>query len=410
MLIYQRTHAHATGHLARSNADLTRARSADERASQAKSEFLANMSHELRTPMTAILGYAELLGEEGAAHPELRQDVEAIQHHARQLLHLITDMLDVSRMQSGRVDLERVAFGPEQLGRQAAALLHERAEAKALDLSVRVRAPLPERVQGDPVRVQQVLVHLISNAIKFTNTGSVEVRVSARDDEIRYEVVDTGVGLTEAEQRALRRPLGEAVEGESSVALGLGLLVSRLLCELMGGELQISSTRGAGSSFAFQIPAPRAEVPSAPAQARPAETQVPAALGHRVLLAEDSPDSQALLGHLLRKGGAVVTIAGNGQEAIEQVEAALQRDEPFALVLMDLQMPVLDGHAAVRELRRRGHTLPIVALTAHALDAERLRCLEGGFDAFATKPIDRRTLLTLVQEWSAPAKQETPSA
>jgi signal transduction histidine kinase/ActR/RegA family two-component response regulator len=405
--LFRRAHIAAVEHSARANEDLVAARKEAEEASRRKSDFLANMSHELRTPMTAILGYADLLAEEWSAQPELRRSASVIQRSTRELVAVVDELIDLNRLHDGHVDLERVAFGPEELARNAAELLRERAAAKALDLSVRVRPPVPARVQGDPTRVRQILVNLIGNAIKFTSTGSVDVRVKAGSGWIRYEVEDTGPGLSEEQTQVLLRHFSD--EGDASDSLdekpGIGLTVTRLLCRLMGGELGFTSRPGVGSCFYVQIPAALAPAPEtrAPSSA-PASAAPPVRLRSRVLLVEDSPDVQTLISHLLRKAGANVTVAANGQEGLDQVDASNVRDEPFGLVLMDLQMPVLDGYATVRELRRRGSTLPIVALTAHALEEERLHCLEAGFDAFATKPIDRRTLLALVQEWSADEK------
>jgi len=411
MLLYERTHAAAIQQLAHSNEELAGARQTAERASQGKSDFLANMSHELRTPMTAILGYAELLVEGWSdEQPDLRRTARLIQRNTLQLLSLVDDLMDLNRLHEGRIDLERVAFGPEELARSAADLLRDRAVTKALELSVRVEPGVPERVQGDPTRVRQVLVNLIGNAIKFTNTGSVEIRVRAADGCIRYEIEDTGRGLSAEQQQSLLRPPSDEAGTSAAPApgSGLGLMVSRLLCELMGGELGVWSTSGAGSCFYIQIPAAPAPALRSPTP-ESATSAAPVRLRSHVLLVEDSPDTRTLIAHLLRKAGALVIVAGDGQEGLDQIDAATVRGEPFALVLMDLQMPVLDGYGAVRELRRRGSTLPVVALTAHALEEERLRCLEAGFDAFATKPIDRRTLLGLVQEWSAEEKTGAPS-
>jgi signal transduction histidine kinase len=409
MALYERTHCTAIALAASSNEELRSARQEAERASQNKSDFLANMSHELRTPMTAILGHAELLAEQwGSSLPHLRRTVWIVQRSARQLLALVNDLMDLNRLHEGRIDLERVAFGPEELCRKAVDLLRDRATTKALELGVRVLPPVPERVQGDPTRVRQVLVNLIGNAIKFTHTGSVEVRLSAGEGWIRYEIADTGPGLGEEQHQALLRPLRDETGATAALAQGsgLGLTVSRLLCELMGGELGARSAPGTGTCVHVQIPAAPAPAPrSAPAE-NPAANAAPIRLRSRVLLVEDSPDNQTLISHLLRKAGATVAVAGNGQEGLDQIQASEEMDEPFGLVLMDLQMPVLDGYGAMRELRRRGSTLPVVALTAHALEEERLRCLEAGFDAFATKPIDRRALLALVKEWSAEEKAE----
>jgi CheY-like chemotaxis protein len=289
-------------------------------------------------------------------------------------------------------------------------LLRVRAEARDLELRLRIDAPIPERVRGDPTRLRQVLINLVGNALKFTDQGHVELRVSSQSapgsPRLRFEVRDTGVGITPAELERLFEPFqqGAAPRGRKESGTGLGLAISQLLCELMGGRIEVESRPGEGSRFFFEIPAPivASEASASPADVEPAEAEP--RLACRVLLAEDGVDNRRLITRILTRSGVEVRIAENGQCALEIVEAAEAAGAPFDLVLMDMQMPVLDGYGAVRELRRRGYTIPVIALTAHALAEERARCLEAGCDDFATKPIDRSRLLALVQNWASDIK------
>jgi CheY-like chemotaxis protein len=412
-LLYQRGKDSALGTLANANRELESARDEADRANRTKSEFLANISHEIRTPMTAILGYSELLDEEwraSAAPEELQRGIATVHRNGVHLLGIINDLLDLSRIEAGKLELERIGFSPLEVCTEAVELLRVRAEVRYLELRLHVEPPIPERVRGDPTRLRQVLINLVGNALKFTDAGHVELRVSSRGGPdapcLRFEVQDTGVGMTPAELERLFQPFeqGAAPRGRKESGTGLGLAISQLLCELMGGRIEVESRLGEGSRFHFEIPAPivAPEGDSEPVEAEP--TSAEARVACRVLLAEDGADNRRLIKHMLTRSGVEVHIAENGQCAVEIVEAAHTAGAPFDLVLMDMQMPVLDGYGAVRELRRRGYTLPIIALTAHALAEERTRCLEAGCDDFATKPIERSRLLALVQNWTSEIK------
>ena len=392
-----------------------------EAADRAKSEFLANMSHEIRTPMTAILGYADLLAEEGdAAQPTLdrAEVIETIRRNGRHLLALINDILDLSKIEAGRLDVESVRFSPIQVVEEVYSLLNVTAQTKGLCLRVEPCWPLPESMQGDPVRLRQILMNLVGNAIKFTKEGGVTLRWalerSVDEPRLRFEIIDTGIGITREQMGRLFEPFSQA---DSSTTrrfggTGLGLAISRRLARMMGGDVTVASEPGKGSTFTVTIPTgplkdiallteaavpPAAEsTETASAQAAgPSEDPRPLA-GQRVLLAEDGPDNQRLIAYVLRRAGADVEIAENGRIAVDKVVQALAPGgRGFDLILMDMQMPEMDGYQATRLLRKHGCRLPIIALTAHAMEGDCKKCLDAGCDGYATKPIDIQRLLTI---------------
>jgi PAS domain S-box-containing protein len=391
-----------------------------ESATRAKSAFLANMSHEIRTPMTAILGYADLLlNEEGLekAPQDRRQNLETIKRNGEHLLGLINDILDLSKVEAGKMEIEPTRCSPFELLAEVVSLMRVRAEAKQLNLELELAGPLPETVLADPLRLRQVLVNLVGNAIKFTDQG--EVRITARligDGDLprlRFDVTDTGIGMNEEQAGKLFQPFTQ-VDNSSARKFGgtgLGLCISKRLAEALGGDIQVCSSPGKGSTFSVTIdPGPlngirwiqnAQEALLVRPPSTTAATQDKIELHGRVLLAEDGPDNQRLISFLLKKAGADVTLAENGQLAYDEALAAREAGQPFDVILMDMQMPVMDGYTATRELRSHGYTGPIVALTAHAMAEDRQKCLDAGCDDFATKPIDRQKLLTTVAHWMA---------
>jgi signal transduction histidine kinase/CheY-like chemotaxis protein len=391
---------------------LTAARAAD----RAKGEFLANMSHEIRTPMTAILGYAELLerGElEGAAAAEA---LHTVRRNGEHLLTIINDILDLSKIEAGKLLLELQPCSPADLLQEVAQLMRPRAEAKGLRL-VAPNTALPP-ILTDVTRLRQILINLVGNAIKFTERGAVSLTAHSVESEglvpqLVLAVADTGIGIAAEHLPGLFEPFRQA---DSSMTrrfggTGLGLAISRRLAESLGGTLAVSSSPGIGTTFTLTIAAPQvvpAEDPSGPPDALdildlaeapdpPADRPSSAPLrGARLLLAEDSPDNQRLLGYLLRKAGAEVTLAEHGGRACELALSAAHSGRPFDVVLMDMQMPVLDGYRAARELRRNGYRLPIVALTAHSLKSDRQKCLDAGCDDYVTKPVRSSQLIAVI--------------
>ncbi len=402
---------------------------AAQAATHAKSAFLANMSHEIRTPMTAILGFAEVLRSEGdlsKAPPARIEAIDTVLRNGEHLLRLINDVLDLSKIEAGRFGVERTACRPLDIVADVHDLVEIRARAKNLPFRVEYAGPLPETIESDATRLRQVLVNLIGNAVKFTDAGSVTLRVSllgeAEPTMLEFAVADTGIGIPEAKLETIFQPFRQAEEhGGRHGGTGLGLTISRELARLLNGDITVESEPGRGSTFRLRVPTgpldgvPTIADPAAAAAARreqPPIATVDAAslhLGGRVLLAEDGPDNQRLISLILRKAGAEVAVADNGQQAVEQVEAAAQAGAPFDLVLMDMQMPVLDGYAATRRLRRQGCTLPIVALTAHAMKEDRLKCLDAGCDDYASKPIQRSQLLQLVAHYMPAAHPPAPA-
>ena len=380
-----------------------------EAASRAKSEFLANMSHEIRTPMTAILGYADVLARQ-VADPDDLQCVETIRRNGDHLIGLINDILDLSKIEAGRVEVERHRFEPDRLVAEVCSLMDVRAREKGLRLEVEAPGPLPETVESDPTRLRQVLVNLVGNAIKFTESGEVRVVVRLEEDDpaaprLRFEVADTGIGIAPEQADRLFRPF---TQGDSSMTRlyggsGLGLVICRRLVELLGGEISVESAPGRGSRFAFTVAAgPLEGVPRvAPrtgidAAAPPEEEGPPRRLSCLVLVADDRPDIRSLARMYLEDAGARVKTAEDGEAAIAALRRAEGAGTPFDVVVMDMQMPRLDGYSAVSRLRAEGYARPVLALTASAMRGDRERCLASGCTEYLPKPIDRRLLVDLV--------------
>jgi len=364
-----------------------------ERASQAKSEFLAHMSHEIRTPMTAILGFAEML-EDDKLSPSQTDHVATIRRNGEHLIAVIDDILDLSRVEAGRLELEIGPTRPDAIVREVAALVEPRAAERGLALHVDVAASARGSIRSDATRLRQVLINLAMNAVKFTESGSVRLSVRAdTDHSLRFEVQDTGPGIPAEKLGEIFQPFTQldASMSRRYGGTGLGLAISSRFARALGGELTVESEVGAGSRFALRIRAePIAEEPERPSAARAALAQRP--LRGRVLIAEDGADNRRLLAHLVERWGLEVEIAENGAQALERVASAAERHEPIQLVLMDMQMPQMDGYEATRTLRARGFQAPIIALTAHAMEGSREACLAAGCDDFLTKPVDRAQL------------------
>ncbi len=408
--------------------ELQRAKEAAELGSRAKSEFLANMSHEIRTPMTAILGFADVLLERGNlrdAPPERIEALMGIRRNGEYLLGLINDILDLSKIEAGKMTVERISCAPVELAGELVALMSVRAESRNLRLLARCEGPIPETIRTDPTRLRQILVNLLSNAIKFTEQGSVSLilRMDDRAGEPRlaFDVVDTGIGMSPEQAERLFRPFTQADASTTRRfgGTGLGLAISRRLAELLGGDIVLVETRpGAGSRFRLTVRTGSLEgvpmrtdpqIPTAPAAPAPPPEAAEgrgALEGCTVLLAEDGPDNQRIIRHFLERAGARVIVVENGRVAVDTV-ADLRGS--VDVVLMDMQMPEMDGYEATATLRRRGHRGPIIALTAHAMSTDRQRCIEAGCDEYLTKPVDRKRLVaTIRQFWSAGAPQDPP--
>jgi signal transduction histidine kinase/CheY-like chemotaxis protein len=398
---------------------LVAARDAATSASRAKSLFVANVSHEIRTPMTAILGYTDVLAEPDLPEAERREAIETLRRNGHHLLALINDMLDLSKIEAGGLEVRRSEASPISVSQHVVALLRERARVKGLLLELELAPDLPDKIWSDALRVQQILVNLVGNAIKFTEQGGVRLLVSHRSasggaDEVWFDVIDSGIGIAPADRERVFAPFSQADASESRRygGTGLGLAISLGLAQQLGGKLELESEVGRGSIFRLRLPVgvPDGAV-RAGAELHGSELVVrqgtPAlartALHGRVLVAEDGVDNQRLIERLLSRVGLELTFASDGRSAIDLVLGAEREGRPFAAVLMDMQMPEIDGYAATQALRDAGFTRPIIALSAHAMIEDRERCLAAGCNAFAAKPIDRRALLDLLAEHLAKA-------
>jgi len=396
---------------------LHEARQAAEAASLAKSEFLANMSHEVRTPMTAILGFTEAL-DEGMIddREQVRQAFTTIQSNARHLMTVIDDILDTSKIEAGQMKVELAPVRPLTIVRQVVDLLRKQARGKGLTLDARCDSAVPEKVQTDPTRLRQVLMNLLGNAIKFTEMGSVTVRVSCctRREELRIDVIDTGIGMSSQQLAEVTR-FAAFTQAQTSMTRryggsGLGLRIANSLAQMLGGDIVAGSAPGRGSTFVVRIGTgdlagvEMIDARVATERLRGVELQHAAAQGlpvrapdaltqRRVLLVEDGPDNQRLINLYLKKAGASVTIAEHGQAALDQVQQAGEAGTPFDLILMDMQMPVMDGYQATRRLREQGVATPIIALTAHAMKGDQEKCFAAGCNDYLTKPVQRELLI-----------------
>lgn len=383
-----------------------------KQASQAKSEFLANMSHEIRTPMTAIIGNAELLYELGdleRAPAERLDAIQAIKRNSSHLLDVINDILDLSKIEAGKLSHQLDRHDPQQIVQEVLDLLSVRAEAKQLVLSSRVEGLVPETILTDDTRLRQILLNVVGNAIRFTKSGSVKVvmrfRETTQRNQLEMEVIDTGIGIDQETQNRLFEPFTQADTSTTRQfgGTGLGLAISRRLARTLGGDLTLESEPGIGSRFLISIdPGPLSEIPmcagSAPergSNSAPAHqpAKIDDALSGHVLVVEDGIDNQRLMRYLLNKAGVQTTLAENGSEALT---AVMEHPDRFDAILMDMQMPVLDGYAATGKLREMGFTHPIIAMTAHAMLGDREKCVQAGCDDYLAKPINRAELVRIL--------------
>jgi len=371
--------------------ELEVARREADAANHAKSAFLANMSHEIRTPLTAIIGYAELLAS-GVVPAQQRQSaINTIAGAGRHLLELVSAVLDMSKVESGQLLAESIALDLPKLIADVAGIVTPQMQAKGIDFALECIAPMPGMIESDPLRLRQILLNLLGNAIKFTDQGVVglRVRVNENGDRLVFEVSDSGIGISAEQAQALFQPFAQA---DASVSrrfggTGLGLYLSRQFAERLGGTLELDPEYHAGALFRVTIPLRRvAEHGDLPV---PATGIAPGPLRGNVLLADDTAELRDLVALYISSIAPDVRVVSveNGARAVER---ALIDD--FDLIVMDLQMPEMDGFSAAQLLRASGYRGPMIALTANALSEDRDRCLAAGFDAFITKPIDARVL------------------
>jgi len=369
--------------------------------SEAKSRFLANMSHEIRTPLTSILGFAETLLHDGLPKAEKAKAVGTILRNGQHLLGVVNDLLDLSKIEAGKIEIESRECTCSDLIQDVAAFLKLKCEEKGLGFDVDVSYPLPSRFISDPLRLKQILFNLVSNAVKFTHQGKVSVAVSydKKSSDLTFEVRDSGIGISAEKLTRLFRPFSQAEVATARVygGTGLGLSISRELAHLLRGSLEVSSEEGKGSSFVLTLSRIAISDLIWGEQKRELEVTGEGAstnLTGSVLLIEDSSDIRALLSHSLRKRGLTVVEAENGSVGLARAQ---ERD--FTLILSDMQMPVLDGYQTVKILREEGFTGPIVALTGNVMGPDLERVFEVGCDDYLAKPFTRQSLFDILERY-----------
>jgi len=378
-------------------AELVGARNEAERLARVKSEFLANMSHEIRTPLNAVLGFAQIGQRESKGRNKSQERFHRILDAGQLLLGVINDILDFSKIEAGKLSVESRPFQLAPVIANVASFVAEAAKQKGLAYAVDAAADLPEWVLGDTQRLQQILVNLLSNAVKFSRQGEVRLRVAREGDDLYFKVIDTGIGMSQEQIARLFNPFEQADSSTTRKygGTGLGLAISQSLAQRMGGEISVESAPGAGSAFTLRLPLP-AVAPGIEAYPGKTPATGPRLAQLRVLAAEDVEVNQMILEDMLVHEGAQVVFADNGQQALEHLEEA--GVTAFDVVLMDVQMPVMDGHEATRRIRKMAPELPVIGLTAHALAEERRKCLAVGMVDCATKPIDIDTLVNVIRK------------
>ena len=424
----------ARSDLVEQNRALQIARSSAEAATLSKSMFLANMSHEIRTPMTAILGFIDILSEEQTDPKERAFAVGAIQRNSAHLLTILNDILDLSKIEAGGMGVEIIPCSPLNIIQDIVESSQQLAQGKSLELFMELKSPVPKIIETDPTRLRQILINLIGNAIKFTEHGGVKIVVDLTSEKsgprvdqdasdappaairLQVQVLDTGIGINDAQRNKLFHPFTQADISTTRQfgGTGLGLTISRRLSRMLGGDITSSSEVGLGSVFTVEIGIGNASMddmvsvlPQQPYASTESNLKItdssniqnmPAAQ-ITVLVAEDGEDNQRLIIHHLSRAGMKVILANNGREAVDLAIAAQRQSRAPEVILMDMQMPIMDGYEATAKLRELGWRGAIVAITAHAMRGDRERCTQVGCDDYLSKPIDRDILIQTVRKF-----------
>lgn len=377
-----------------------------EAANEAKTNFLANMSHEMRTPLAAILGFVDVLKDPNSTRAELQRYLDIIERNSGQLLSIIDDILDLAKVESGRLDFESVRVSLPGLLADFASLMGFRAREKGIAFRVEATTAIPNWIETDPMRLRQILTNVVGNAIKFTTHGQVTLRLEVKDEKLSFEIEDTGRGISTEQAAVLFQPFMQADASTTRKfgGTGLGLVLTKRLARSMGGDFELKRSQlNVGSTFAVSV---AVRVPEKTSWSGAGEVhfssravtslpiKTPPLQGLRVLVVDDSPDNQALLGVLLTKSGAEAEFASDGAEGVQKA-----LDGKPDLVLMDIQMPRMDGYQALAELQHRGFDTPVIALTAHAMKEEQERAEAKGFTDFATKPLQRDKFMEILERY-----------
>jgi len=391
--------------------DLKESRLEAERANSAKSAFLANMSHEIRTPLGAILGFADLLKNKNLQHTDIQKHVSVINRNAQHLLRIIDDILDLSKVEAGKMLFEKISFSVVDLLNEFSSIMSFRAQDKGIIFQMTANSPLPRFINSDPTRLRQILNNIVGNAIKFTDQGKVELNLNYKDNMLRMSVIDTGTGISKEQAEKLFQPFHQADISTTRKfgGTGLGLVLTRKMAEVMGGEFRLESSQpGKGSTFIVSIRAEASVGTELVAQndflttdghskntfekSEPHSTQ--SLSGMKILVIDDSLDNQDLLGLILTLQGATVDLASDGEKG-----SSLAIAGGYNAILCDIQMPGLDGYGTLKALRSQNYKKPIIALTAHAMKEEKIRILQAGFNAFLTKPVHKEKLIQTLLQW-----------
>lgn len=389
-----------------------------EAENRSKSEFLAHLSHELRTPLSAILGFTELLLNK-SSDPESSSHLRIVHRNGKHLLGLLNDILDLSKIEAGKLELEKQPISLAVFLTDIYFLMQGAAVDKNLRLRISAPHPLPVTIYTDPMRLRQILLNLMGNAIKFTYEGEVLLKIDWADEGqkniIRFAIKDTGIGICEETLNVIFEPFVQSKNAQRHprAGTGLGLTISKQLVERLGGNIQISSVVGEGSEFSFTLPLDDSDCIETEILALNVESAiesnvvVPRFTG-RVLVADDLRDIRMLIGHFVQMTGAEVVYATDGADVVRIVNAEKSSGKSFDLVLMDIHMPVMDGHQAAHQLREEGFTLPLVALTAAHMKGDMDRCFESGFTAYLGKPLDQARLYNCLSRFLTPVNNNSP--